>query len=316
MSNLADRYVWGVLRAVPERQRADLEPEIRALVADAVDARAADDTNPAAAERAALTELGDPEALAARYTDRTLYLVGPSYFPDYRRLLMLLLAIVVPITTLSVLYAGAISGTGLGKLALDAVAVGFNVGIQLAFWVTLAFALVERYGRRTASPAAWTPDRLPALPAPSRLTLGEAVLSALGSAFVIGVILWRPPFYVDGTTVAFFDPALGDFWFPWFIVIAVLEIVFTVALYAARRWTWTFAAANAVLAAAFAIPAIWLLQERLVLSPDAVTRLQAIGAGASIDPTTAVVTVAIAAIAAWDAINGFLKARRSVTGAA
>jgi len=27
MSTLTNRYVWGVLRAVPERQRADLEPE-------------------------------------------------------------------------------------------------------------------------------------------------------------------------------------------------------------------------------------------------------------------------------------------------
>ena len=36
MSTLSDRYVWGVMRSIPERQRADLEPEIRALVADAV----------------------------------------------------------------------------------------------------------------------------------------------------------------------------------------------------------------------------------------------------------------------------------------
>ena len=41
MSTLTDRYVWGVLRAVPEPQRAELEPEIRAMVDDAVEARAA-----------------------------------------------------------------------------------------------------------------------------------------------------------------------------------------------------------------------------------------------------------------------------------
>ena len=37
MTSLADRYVWAVLRAVPRDQRPDLEPEIRALVADATD---------------------------------------------------------------------------------------------------------------------------------------------------------------------------------------------------------------------------------------------------------------------------------------
>ena len=60
MSTLTDRYVWGVLRAVPTAQRADLEPEIRALVADAVEARIAAGVVPAEAERAAIAELGDP----------------------------------------------------------------------------------------------------------------------------------------------------------------------------------------------------------------------------------------------------------------
>ena len=41
MTTLTDRYVWAVLRAVPAAQRADLEPEIRALIADAIDAKAA-----------------------------------------------------------------------------------------------------------------------------------------------------------------------------------------------------------------------------------------------------------------------------------
>ena len=62
MSTLTDRYVWGVLRAVPPAQRADLEPEIRAMVADAVEARVAAGVVPAEAERAAVAELGDPSA--------------------------------------------------------------------------------------------------------------------------------------------------------------------------------------------------------------------------------------------------------------
>ena len=83
MTTLTDRYVWGVLRAVPETQRPDLEPEIRALIADALEARSAVDAGevPAAAERAVLAELGDPEVLAARYTDRSLFLIGPALLP-------------------------------------------------------------------------------------------------------------------------------------------------------------------------------------------------------------------------------------------
>ena len=71
MTALTDRYVWAVLRAVPRSQRTELEREIRALVADAIEARSAEPPlTEEAAERAALAELGDPALLAARYSER------------------------------------------------------------------------------------------------------------------------------------------------------------------------------------------------------------------------------------------------------
>ncbi len=316
MTTLTDRYVWGVLRAVPERQRADLEPEIRALVADAVEARAASaHGDDAATERAALTELGDPELLAARYTDRPLYLIGPGYYLEYRRLLTLLLTIVVPIVTLATLMAGFIAGTGAAEVAIDAASVGVSVGVQLAFWVTLVFALVERRGARRASPiVAWTPDRLPSVPSPSRLGAGEAVVSVVASVFLIGVVIWQPPFYADGGTVPFFDPALGPAWAAWFIGVAVLQIAFTVIVYAARRWTWPIAVVNAVLGAAFAIPAVWLLQTGQLLSPQVKGEMERIGAEAALAPTAAVISVVIIGVVAWDAIDGFRRAQRGSVG--
>jgi len=312
MNTLTNRYVWGVLRAVPERQRADLEPEIRALIADAVEARAASAQGDAAAvERAALTELGDPEILAARYMDRSLHLIGPGYYLDYRRLLTPLLTIVVPIVTLATMAAGFIAGTTVGPVVLNGVSAGLGVGIQLAFWVTLVFALVERYGARSAGPVmTWTPDRLPSVPSPSRLGAGEAVASVVGSVIVIAVILWQPGFHADGGTVPFLDPALAGTWFAWFICVAILQIGFTVVVYAARRWTWPIATVNAALDAAFAIPAVWLLQTGQLLSPEVKAEMERVGAGAALAPTVAVVSVAIIGIVAWDAFDGFIRARR------
>lgn len=39
MSELTDRYVAATLRTIPERQRADIEAELRGSIADAIDAR-------------------------------------------------------------------------------------------------------------------------------------------------------------------------------------------------------------------------------------------------------------------------------------
>jgi hypothetical protein len=327
MSTLTDRYTWGVLRAVPERQRADLEPEIRALIADTIEARTAsgsvDSTDANAAERAALAELGDPELLAARYTDRSLHLIGPGYYLEWRRLVTLLLSIVVPIVTLATIAAGLIAGLPVLEVVVNGLGAGFMVGLQLAFWVTVGFAAVERHAtsKANAGPmAAWTPDRLPAVPSAARLGAGDAITSIVGAVVLIGIIAWGPPFITTtgGTTtsVPFFDPALASTWAPWFVGVAIAQIAFAVIVYAARRWTWPIAIINAALDAALVIPAVWLLQTGRMLSPQVQAQMDQIGAGAAIAPTVAVISVVLVAVFGWDAIDGFLKARRGSRAAA
>lgn len=319
MSILTDRYVWGVVRAVPESQRPELEPEIRAMIADAIDARMANGSpdEPAdAVERAVLTELGDPEVLAARYTDRTLYLIGPSYFLVWKRLLLTLLPIVVPISAIAVMAARSFAGdASIGDILAAGLTVAFNVTIQLVFWFTVVFAVIERGELKPAVAGAdWTPDRLPALPAPGRLSLVELALS-VAALVVAGVfIVWQQvaaPITIDGQSYPVFDPALWSFWLPWFLVVIGLELVFTGALYMAGRWTWPFAIVNAVLAAAFAVPAVWLIQSDQLFNPAAADALAVAGFGGAIAPTGLILAISIAVISAWDAVDGFLKASRT-----
>jgi hypothetical protein len=96
-SNLTDRYVDATLRRLPSDKRPDIEKELRASIADAVDARVEAGTALAEAEVAVLTELGDPARLAAGYAERPLHLIGPELFLDYTRLLRTLLVTIVPI---------------------------------------------------------------------------------------------------------------------------------------------------------------------------------------------------------------------------
>jgi hypothetical protein len=312
MTTLTDRYVWGVLRAVPERQRPELEPEIRALVNDTIDARtAAGVVDAAEAERAALVELGDPEILAARYTDRRLYLIGPAHYLDYQRLLVLLVSIVAPIVALATMAAGFIAEMPAVEAIVNGLSAGFMVGLQLAFWVTLGFAAVERYGsRRSTAFRAWTPDQLPPVPSPARLTTREAVSSVVGAVVLIGVILIGPPFITASGSVPFFDPALATTWAYWFIGVALLRIGFAVIVYAARRWTWPVAIVNAILDAAFVIPVVWLLQSGQLLSAQVEADMARVGASAAIAPTTAVISVVLLAAIGWDAVSGLLRANR------
>lgn len=311
MSTLTDRYVWGVLRAVPTTQRRDLEPEIRAMVLDAIDARVAAGLPRAEAERAAITELGDPDVLAARYTDRSLALIGPAYFPDWKRLLTLLLSIVVPITAIAVTGAGFLAGKPVGEMILDGANTAFMVAVQLSFWITLVFAWLERSGQ-PALGESWTPDRLPELPA-GRKGLHPAEVAVSIVAMIVGSVLlvWQQtakPVVIDGVGYPVFDPALWSFWMPYFLVLLAIELVALLWRWRTGGWTWAQATLNLVTNIAFVVPGIYLIQNGMLLDPGLLAALDSLTGTVWLGPTVAVITVIVVASGIWDAIDGFRQA--------
>ncbi len=337
---LTERYVRAVLRSVPSSQRDDLEPEIRALVADAIEARTADgQLDPDDAERAALTELGDPAALAARYTGATLHLIGPQVYPIWLRTVTMLLVIVVPIAGIGVLVAKFIEGATVGQAIFGSISTAFQVVVHMTFWFTLVFAIIERVAgsqaiteaaaevsaeangkkRRSSgvvesmTPHVWTVDDLPELPDDGRIGMAEFVATLVFNVFVIGALLWVQlvqPITIDGTSYPLFDPALWSFWLPWFLIVLGLEIVFTLVLWARGHYTWVYAIVNAVLGAAFIIPAVYLLLNGLLFDPALVAAVTAETGTEWIDVTGKVVAASLILIVVYDAVDGFMKARR------
>jgi hypothetical protein len=311
---LTDRYVWAVLRSIPEKQRADIDAELRATIADAVDARREAGGSEADAERGALVDLGDPAILAAGYADRPLHLIGPALFLDYSRLLRLLLAIVLPCVVLGVGIANAIQGHSFGEVVGGAVVTALTVGVHLCFWITLIFAILERT-RTTLSPfVPWSPDGLSAVPSGPRTGFGEAITTVVFLLLFAGGIAWQQFFSVfddaERTPIPFLEPGLWSFWLPYALVITGLQIVLAVVLFGVGRWTWPLATAHAVLAFALAIPALWLLVTGRLLNEAFFAEF---GWAEIIQPGGVVVLVGalvVAGIAIGTAVDGFVKARR------
>ena len=264
-STLSDRYLWAVLRAVPSDQRTDLEPEIRALVADAVEAQTAGGLTAEAAERAALTELGDPGVLASRYTGGPRYLIGPVVYPEWRRLVTLLVSILVPIIAIVVGSSSLLSGSTIGAAIVSAAGAAFGVALQTVFWITLVMAVVER-----TTGAGLTRQDLDTRCAPRRPRRRsdqrgrgrhDAGLRHPGPRRApVGPV--RAADRARCVPYPLFDPALWSFWLPWFIVVFVGEVVLSILLLLRGGWTYPFAAINAALGIAFAIPAVYMLQNR------------------------------------------------------
>jgi hypothetical protein len=316
MITLTDRYVWAAARTVPETQRGEFDRELRERIGDASDARIEAGDSPADAERAALTELGDPAALAAHYVDRPLHLIGPRYFLAWWRLLKLLLAIVLPFAALGIAIAQAIAGASIGGIFGAAIGTTISVAVHIGFWTTLVFAILERTpapaGRRAVE-APWTLDMLPSMPEPAKASrLGDLIASVVFLVvFAVVLIAQRfgVPWVPELASVPLLDPALWSFWLPYFLALIVLELLFAIAVYG---WGWNgwLAAANLVLNVAFTVPAVWLFTTGQIINPAALDAMQWPWGESGPIIVTMIVVVVIAA-SVWDVVDGFLKATRA-----
>ncbi|WP_345800174.1 permease prefix domain 1-containing protein [Microbacterium sp. AZCO] len=312
-ATLTDRYIDAAMRSVPDKQRADLSAELRASIADQIDARV-DAGEPAeTAERDVLSELGDPDKLAAGYLERPLWLVGPRYYLDWWRLLKLLWAIVPVCAAFGVALAQTLAGASFGEILGSVVSVVLAVVVHVAFWVTLVFVILERTGHETMDPSPWTPDRLPE-PKASGATFGDMVASLVFLVIAAGAVLWDH--FVGwpvggGETMSFLAPGLWPWWITGLFVVMALEAVLAVAVFARGRWTTGLAVANLVLDAAVALPALWLLSNGLLVNTDFFPTVIP-GDGAEVGGILSVILgFVFAGVAVWDSIDGFLKARRA-----
>ena len=76
MREMIERYVYDVVRRLPQSQREDISRELRTLIDDMMEERA--DSGKTEQENAeeVLKELGSPFALAGKYRDSKKYLIG------------------------------------------------------------------------------------------------------------------------------------------------------------------------------------------------------------------------------------------------
>lgn len=270
-SALIDRYVDATLRRLPERQRPDIEKELRASIADAVDDRLDAGSDLADAELAVLTELGDPARLAAGYADRPLQLVGPALYLDYTRLVTTLLATIVPAVAAAVGLVRTLQGGTALHVIGDTLGAAFTAGVHIAFWTTLLFVIIERVPALRRAPArSWTPDALPEPPS-RRARYGELVTETVLLVLITTFVLLSP--VVSTETDAAGDP-IGVL-SPWlwetgvvhlFIALVVADLGFSFAKYYAR-WNVPLALAGSLVGVACAITLIWLAANDRVLNP-------------------------------------------------
>lgn len=246
MSDLIERYVHEVGRYVPQKERADIQAELRSQIHDQLEDRyKGSPTEDDVAE--VLRELGDPRRMATSYGGEQ-YLVGPALYPFMLMVLRRGWAFVPPIVVLVNVLLALFDDEAVNLIGL-LVQTGLNV-VTAVFWfsaiVVMIFAIIERSGEGieeiTGEGKPFDPRNLPEVDEPG-IDRFEAIFGvAIGTFFTFVLIYFLRVggltliFSVNGTSGTEIIPVPV----PWLVALIALVIgqVF-MSLLALRRNRWT-----------------------------------------------------------------------------
>jgi len=322
--NLIDRYIAEVGRHLPEKNRDDIEAEIRSMLEDMIDENRQQIGKPMNDEviAAALEQLGDPKLLAYQYTPAKHYLIGPDWYEAYIQTLKRVLATALPVVAIVTIFIA------LARNPIDFVdALGqafgrvIDVAIGILFWVTVAFIIVERTDtnpNELGSPktGVWTVDQLPQLPKKRQISIGEALASIV---FVIGYTTWVVLPFVrsqGNESVPFLNPDLWQIWLPIFFVLVVLTLIHEVFKLIIGNWTQPLMITNVILCLVSIAYIITLVMTQDVINPAFLATLSDDVAGELRESArwarwtvniSAVITIGIYV---WDMVNSIIMAKR------
>ncbi|WP_436521590.1 permease prefix domain 1-containing protein [Actinoplanes sp. HUAS TT8] len=309
MANIVDRYVFTALRRIPEQQRADIDRELRASIEDAVDARVEAGESREAAVATTLTELGDPDRLADQYAGRPAYLIGPEFYPLWRRLVRTMLLTILPIVVAVGVTVQIYHDPNIGKIIGSAVSGVITIGAQICFWVTAVVWLLERTGAKTSFKVNWSLDDLPKYEG-QRATFGPMVTGIVWVTILIAGLVTQQFMFSD---VPALDPANWAFWWPVMIALFVLRAFYHVWVHRIGTWTRAVALVNAALTVVTTVPLVWLLATDRFFNP-AFHDLDRIRGGEVQGWTSTTIIVILVAGGLWDIVDTILRAERARRG--
>lgn len=324
-ASLTARYVDAVAKSLSSDTQPDVRAELEASIADAVAARVDQGEARADAERAVLTELGDPAVLAASYADRPLQLIGPKYYLVWWRLLMLLVWIVPVAAMVGVIIASSIADRPIGEIIGEAIAVGVTAIVHVAFWTTLVFFVLERTGTDTG--VKWSVDALPEA-ADDGAGRGNLIASLVFLGLAAAALFWdRFIGFVAFATgdldigeglgaqterMPILNPELWPWWIGAALVLIGLEALLAIAVYALHGWTAVLATVNTALAIVFAAGAVYLVVSGQLANPEFLDfTLNRADSPETVGVVLSVVlVVVIVGITVWDIVDSWRKAQR------
>ncbi|NMD69650.1 hypothetical protein HHO41_05070 [Bacillus sp. DNRA2] len=330
--DLIEIYIQEVTRRLPEKNREDIALELRSTIEDML----SDDFTEEDVKKV-LEKLGNPASLASGYLDRPMHLIGPRYFDLYVSLLKLILPIAGVIAAISMIASHLFSYNGeeailsiIIKVFSEGIGILIEVGIQVAFWLTFTFAIIERCDKGkdseplTMNYTKWTPDDLKNvtyIPKKRLIPKGEVYFSLIWTAIWATVYFNANQLlgiYVnEGNGLEFVTPALNQevllsYW-PFVVLVIGLEIVLALFKLIKGQWSLNLAIFNTIYEIIATVITIVVIINPNLFQPDFTSYMADLFSITVEQFTNRVISGVILMFVLFGGINafdGFRKARR------
>lgn len=329
---IIDRYVYAVVKRLPEKSRAEVERELRSNIDDMLP----DDYEEADVHEVLLS-LGNPADLAAQYYETKRYLISPERYANYiyvLKIVSIVASILVPIAAIvSVLTDAQGEGTIdlIVRMFVQTIVMAFQAAIVVFGCVTLIFALLERvdskYSQWPYTGQPWTIKDLEAVQVTNSRSVDKSepifsiVLSVIFAIFVCfypELVGWYQK--VDGEWIItpLFHVEVLRAYVPFLLALSVFSIVIAALKLIQQKWTmrlaWMnvlFNACNIVFICAFFLNGdlfadAFIEKFALVIEvdPDSLERIW--------DKCRYGLAAFITVSMIWEAVSGLSKARKSL----
>ena len=338
MTTLIDRYIDAATDDFPGGDDVSVAREIRAALEDIVEAKMAQGMSREDAERVAVEEVGDPQLFARQFRDAPQYLIGPDLFQPWWATIRTVLAIFLPImVVLAGIEIAVDSDVNAGEAIGKTIGAAFTAVVQVAFWVTLTFVIIERTGNAASITGVfdrnrkWTATDLPDTRVDRQITVSDVVLNLvmfLGAVFLLlriraeqsGAFGMDHLFGVEAGS-PFFNPGLSTAWGFALAALLVLSLGLAIWRYIGRYWTAHALAITVMENLAWIAFIVLLGFQGSILNPALITASRESDAGISIDQdkSTAIIVAVVVLVSLWDIVEsviGHVRYRRMrATGA-
>lgn len=192
--DLINRYIYAVTKSFGDRQREDIEKELRANIEDMIEEYEGSAAYEEKAKKA-LLELGDPEELADNYRGAKRYLIGPQYYERYMLVLKIIIGAVFGGISIAVFVESFYEANqNIVSITSNYFSTLFDAIFQAFAVTTIAFMIAERRKIKLYKDCSeknkWDLSKLPVIPnKKAEIKLSKSITSIIFTTLFYTIVI-------------------------------------------------------------------------------------------------------------------------------